>query len=137
MRVLTRTLSAVSLVSAGYVEGLGDVCGDGELLSDASFQRAGHASAEKQFDYTWACMPWRTWAFIMKGWSRMDTVAFFSNYGITDTDTVERIYELIIGSPGNYLKYYIGYVEFLELKKDWLEREGGCVFPRRNSMRPC
>lgn len=59
-----------------------------------------------------------------EGWSRMDTAAFFSNYGITDTGTIERIYELIIGSPGNYLKYYIGYVEFLELKKDWAEEKG-------------
>ena len=59
-----------------------------------------------------------------EGWSRMDTVAFFSNYGITDSETIERIYELIIGSPGNYLKYYIGYVEFLELKKDWAEENG-------------
>ena len=59
-----------------------------------------------------------------EGWSRMDTVAFFSNYGITDAETIERIYELIIGSPGNYLKYYIGYVEFLELKKDWAEEKG-------------
>ena len=58
------------------------------------------------------------------GWTRMDTVAFFSNYGITDAETVERIYELIIGSPGNYLKYYIGYVEFLELKKAWAEEKG-------------
>ena len=58
------------------------------------------------------------------GWTRMDTVAFFSNYGITDAETVERIYELIIGSPGNYLKYYIGYVEFLELKKEWAEEKG-------------
>ena len=58
-----------------------------------------------------------------EGWSRMDTVAFFSNYGITDSETIERIYELIIGSPGNYLKYYIGYVEFLELKKDWAEEK--------------
>lgn len=59
-----------------------------------------------------------------EGWSRMDTVEFFSNYGITDAETIERIYELIIGSPGNYLKYYIGYVEFLELKKDWAEEKG-------------
>lgn len=59
-----------------------------------------------------------------EGWSRMDTVSFFSAYGITDTGTVEDIYELIIGSPGNYLKYYIGYVEFLELKKDWAEEKG-------------
>lgn len=59
-----------------------------------------------------------------EGWSRMDTISFFSNYGIKDTETVERIYELIIGSPGNYLKYYIGYVEFLELKKEWAEEKG-------------
>ena len=58
------------------------------------------------------------------GWSRMDTVAFFSNYGITDAETVERIYELIIGSPGNYLKYYIGYLEFLQLKKEYIAQAG-------------
>ncbi len=58
------------------------------------------------------------------GWSRMDTAAFFKNYGIKDVDVVNQIYELIIGSPGNYLKYYIGYVEFMELKKEWVERKG-------------
>ena len=58
------------------------------------------------------------------GWSRIDTVAFFKNYGIKDAKTIERIYELIIGSPGNYLKYYIGYVEFLELKKEWAAKKG-------------
>lgn len=58
------------------------------------------------------------------GWSRMDTVAFFSAYGIKDAATVERIYELIIGSPGNYLKYYIGYLEFLEMKKEWAAEKG-------------
>ena len=59
-----------------------------------------------------------------EGWDRMDTVAFFANYGITDAETVEEIYELIIGSPANYLKYYIGYVEFLELKKEWMNEKG-------------
>lgn len=58
-----------------------------------------------------------------EGWSRMETAAFFSGYGITDTDAIERIYELIIGSPGNYLKYYIGYVEFLQLKEQWIEKK--------------
>lgn len=64
------------------------------------------------------------------GWSRMDTAAFFSAYGITDAEAVERIYDLIIGSPANYLKYYIGYVEFLELKKDW-GREMGDDFSQK------
>lgn len=58
------------------------------------------------------------------GWSRMDTIAFFTSYGINDAETIEQIYELIIGSPGNYLKYYIGYLEFLEMKKEWAAQKG-------------
>lgn len=59
-----------------------------------------------------------------EGWSRMDAAGFFSNYGIKDIEVVNRIYDLIIGSPGNYLKYYIGYLEFLELKKEYAAEEG-------------
>ena len=56
-----------------------------------------------------------------EGWSRMDTVEFYARYGIKDAETVDKIYDLILGSPGNYLKYYIGYVKFLELKKEWIK----------------
>lgn len=52
------------------------------------------------------------------GWSLLDTVTFFRDYGIRDTDAVKEIYSLIITDPGNYLKYYIGYAEFLALKKE-------------------
>ena len=58
------------------------------------------------------------------GWTLLDTVSFFRGYGITDTNTIEDIYDLIIAAPANYLKYYIGYVEFLELKKDAMDRWG-------------
>ena len=54
----------------------------------------------------------------------MDTVEFYARYGIKDAKTVDKIYNLILGSPGNYLKYYVGYVEFLELKKDWVKEYG-------------
>lgn len=52
------------------------------------------------------------------GWSVTDTVRFFSDYGINDANAVQSVYELIIGSPANYLKYYIGYLKFYELKKE-------------------
>lgn len=58
------------------------------------------------------------------GWKLTDTVSFFQQYGITDTGTIEDIYDLIISDPANYLKYYIGYVEFLELKKDAINKWG-------------
>lgn len=51
------------------------------------------------------------------GWTLSDTVEFFSDYGISNADTVRGIYSLIVSDPANYLKYYIGYLEFLELKK--------------------
>lgn len=56
------------------------------------------------------------------GWSLTDTVAFFRDYGIQDSNTVSQIYDLIIADPANYLKYYIGYVEFLELKKEAIKK---------------
>lgn len=58
------------------------------------------------------------------GWSKDETAAFFADYGLKDTAAVDRIYQLIIGSPGNYVKYYIGYLEFLELKKEWIREKG-------------
>lgn len=59
-----------------------------------------------------------------EGWSREDTLNFFSIYGMNNEESVNHIYDLIIGCPGNYLKYYIGYVEFLELKKEWIAEKG-------------
>ena len=58
------------------------------------------------------------------GWSVTDTVRFFSDYGINDANAVQSVYELIIGSPANYLKYYIGYLKFYELKKEMADALG-------------
>ncbi|MGN0342237.1 MAG: DUF885 domain-containing protein [Roseburia sp.] len=59
-----------------------------------------------------------------KGWTLNDTQAFFSEYGITDADIVKEIYSYILSEPAHYLKYYIGYLEFLELK-DYAKRLSG------------
>ena len=58
------------------------------------------------------------------GWKLADAAAFFHTYGITDNATIEDIYDLIIADPANYLKYYIGYLEFLELKKNAVDKWG-------------
>lgn len=59
------------------------------------------------------------------GWSRDELGKFLAGYGLKDRGTADRIYDLILGSPGNYLKYYIGYLEFLELKKEWQQEKAG------------
>lgn len=51
------------------------------------------------------------------GWSLADTAQFLGGYGIANTDTVSDIYKLVVEEPAHYLKYYIGYLEFLELRK--------------------
>lgn len=58
------------------------------------------------------------------GWSLKDTISFFRDYGIQDTTTISQIYDLITADPANYLKYYIGYVEFMELKKEAMKKWG-------------
>lgn len=52
-----------------------------------------------------------------KGWTRSDLLEFFRGFGIGDEETIGEIYDYIVSEPAHYLKYYIGYIEFLELKK--------------------
>ena len=51
------------------------------------------------------------------GWNLDDMYNFWGSYGITDKETVKNIYEYILSEPANYLKYYVGYLGFLELKE--------------------
>jgi len=57
-----------------------------------------------------------------EGWGLSETTTFFRSHGITDTDSIREIYDLIISDPANYLKYYVGFLEFLELKKAAVEK---------------
>ena len=50
------------------------------------------------------------------GWDFEEMKAFWEGYGITNEAVIKEITQLILSEPGNYLKYYIGYIEFLELK---------------------
>lgn len=51
------------------------------------------------------------------GWTFEDALTFLNGYGISNKDTARDIFELIAEEPAHYLKYYIGYLEFLELKE--------------------
>lgn len=58
------------------------------------------------------------------GWTLENTVKHFETYGIYDEDTIAEIYNYILGDPTNYLKYYVGYLEILELKKEYMKQKG-------------
>lgn len=59
-----------------------------------------------------------------QGWSREVVQEFLSDYGITSKETADHVYELVVETPANYLKYYVGYLEFSELKEAAKERYG-------------
>lgn len=50
------------------------------------------------------------------GWTDAEMKDFWAGYGITNEAIINEITQLILSEPGNYLKYYVGYIEFLELK---------------------
>ncbi len=51
------------------------------------------------------------------GWSQEDMIKFFAEYQITDKEVLAEVYQMIVEEPAHYLKYYIGYLEFLNLKE--------------------
>lgn len=57
------------------------------------------------------------------GWKTEEMEAFWKNYGITDSNTIEAITNLILEEPGNYLKYYVGYMKFCQIRKRCEEKQ--------------
>ena len=52
-----------------------------------------------------------------EGWDFDDTLTFWNNFGIGNETVVQEIYDLIVQEPAHYLKYYVGYIQFEELKE--------------------
>lgn len=52
------------------------------------------------------------------GASLENVTSILSNFGISNPDTCQAIYEYIVEEPANYLKYYWGYLKILMLKNE-------------------
>lgn len=51
------------------------------------------------------------------GWDADDVNTYLSNFGFSDTDIADEIFRTMVEEPANYLSYFIGYLEFLELRE--------------------
>lgn len=51
------------------------------------------------------------------GWEKEKNAAFWREYGVDNTATVKRITDLILEELGNYLKYYVGYLKFRQMRE--------------------
>nr|WP_297885545.1 DUF885 domain-containing protein [uncultured Blautia sp.] len=50
------------------------------------------------------------------GWTKNQADQFLRTFGITDPSVTGEIYQYIVETPANYLKYYWGYLNFLDLR---------------------
>ena len=86
------------------------------------------------------------------GWNQERYAAFLSQLGITDNTIQKEIYQVIVEDPANYLKYYLGYLQFLDLQQEVRELAGDafhlhsfhqkvlsagpCQFPKNAILKP-
>ncbi len=61
-----------------------------------------------------------------RGYSLEDVTAFLQKLGY-ESDTADALYEAILESPANYLQYYVGYLNFCDLR-DELQQAMGSSF---------
>lgn len=60
-----------------------------------------------------------------EGWDLKQTGEWLGNfYSISDDAQLKKLYYTIVSQPCNYLKYYVGYLEFLDLKEDAQKKLG-------------
>lgn len=58
------------------------------------------------------------------GWDYDDVCEYLSIFGLNDAEIALEIYETIIENPAEYLSYFIGFLEIMELKEEAREMLG-------------
>lgn len=58
-------------------------------------------------------------------WSPEDACEFLNTYGHIDEAGANALYQYIVEEPANYLTYFVGYLEFTQLKEQSQEKLGG------------
>lgn len=65
-----------------------------------------------------------------QGWNAQTTADTLAVFDITDPDTCQEIFQYIVENPANYLKYYLGYLNFLDLREEVQSTAGSSFSPR-------
>ena len=68
------------------------------------------------------------------GWTLAQVTQSLHGFGIASDDTCKEIYQYIIENPANYLKYYLGYLNFMDLR-DLAEKKAGDEFDKKEFHR--
>ena len=58
------------------------------------------------------------------GWTRANAAQYLRPFGITDETIVQEIFQAVVEAPANYLRYYLGSLNFIQLRREMQEKEG-------------
>lgn len=59
-----------------------------------------------------------------EGWDLEATKKYLAENGIADDAVAKEVYDYVVAEPGNYIKYFVGYLEIMELKETYKELAG-------------
>lgn len=51
------------------------------------------------------------------GWNRDEVYSYLQDFGVADEEASNEMFDYIVEEPANYMGYFIGYLEMLELRK--------------------
>lgn len=100
----------------GYIEGWGLYA---ELYS---YELSGQSSNQVKFNQAMNCLSYDVYCLAdigihYEGWSRADMKTFMVSSGY-DASVSDEIYNTLVENPGVYLAYYVGYLEFMEMRDE-------------------
>lgn len=109
------------ITSSGYVEGWAT------YIESYAYGYAGEISSHEKAPET-ARLSWLNRSMNLciyslldigihyRGWNQAQAASFLQAFGIREETAVRNIFQYIVETPANYLKYYWGYLNFLDLK---------------------
>lgn len=115
------------LSCSGYIEGWATFVEDRSYQYGAEFLKITPASME--FLRLNRCISLCLYSLLDigihdKGWDFTAVTEILSSFGITEQEICHEIFQYIVENPANYLKYYLGFLNFSSLENTIRELEG-------------
>ena len=58
------------------------------------------------------------------GWSEEDVFEYLEETGMGDEETAKEVFQMVVEEPSEYLEYYVGFLEFMNLRNEAKEKLG-------------
>ena len=115
------------LSCSGYIEGWATFVEDRSYQYGAEFLKISPASME--FLRLNRCISLCLYSLLDigihdKGWDFNAVSEILSSFGITEQEVCHEIFQYIVENPANYLKYYLGFLNFSALENTIRDLEG-------------